>query len=99
VTSDVSPRLGAGNEPAREKADDLSLNEAHAAVEGFAFGVLLGRTDGGRAVLVAATAVLGLPDRAPLGIGLRTMCREPWWSLVGLAAGYGLGQRTAPADE
>ena len=93
VTSGASPRLAAGDESARETADGLSLNEAHAVVESFALGVLLGRVGDGRAAFVTAAAVAGLPDRAPVGIGLQTMCREPWWSLVGLAAGYVLGDR------
>ena len=99
MTSASTRRLDAGDDPARAAADGLSLNETHAAVEGFALGVLLGRAGSGRAILIAAAAVLGLPDRAPVGIGLQTMCREPWWSLAGLAVGYGLGQRTVSADE
>jgi len=90
-------RLDAGDDAARETVDGVSINELHAALLGIELGVLSGRTASPQAALLVAAISLAWPGRGP--IGLRTLAREPWWSLAGLAIGFVLGQRTAPADE
>lgn len=90
-------RLDAGDAPAHETLTGPSLNELHATLLGIELGVLSGRTASPRAALLVAAISLAWPGRGP--IGLRTLAREPWWSLAGLAVGFVLGQRTAPVDE
>ena len=90
-------RLDAGDDAARETVDSVSVNELHAALLGIELGVLSGRAESPRAALLVAAVSLAWPGHGP--IGLRTLAREPWWSLAGLAIGYVVGQRTVSADE
>lgn len=90
-------RLDAGDGAARETVDGVSVNELHAALLGIELGVLSGRTDSPRAALLVAAVSLAWPGGGP--IGLRTLRREPWWTLGGLAVGFVLGQRTMSADQ
>jgi hypothetical protein len=96
-TDRIDDRLDAGDASARETVDGVSINELHAALLGGELGVLSGRTDSPRAALLVAAISLAWPAGGP--VGLRTLRREPWWSLAGLAVGFVIGQRTAPADE
>ena len=97
MTDRVEQRLNAGDAPARETLTGPSVNELHAALLGGELGLLSGRTESPQAALLVAAVSLAWPGHGP--IGLRTLRREPWWSLAGLAVGFVLGQRTAPADE
>jgi len=98
VPPDVTDqRLNAGDVSAREALDGLSLNEFHAALLSIELGVLSGRTESPRVALLVAAVSLAWPGGGP--IGLRTLAREPWWSLAGLAVGFVFGQRTVSAEE
>jgi len=91
--SAADARFAAGDRPLRTAADGVSLNEAHAALEGVAVGWLAGRS--GREGVAVAAAVLALvwPARGP--IGLRALAREPWWALVGLVVGVAVGEQAS----
>jgi len=89
-------RLAAGDRPLFEAVDGVSLNEAHAALEGAAVGWLAAWSGRETVAVVAAVVAVGWPGRGP--IGLRTLRREPWWALVGLVVGVVVGERAAFAD-
>lgn len=89
-------RLAAGDQPLRATADEVSLNETHAALEGAAVGWLAAWS--GREGVAVAAAVVALAWPACGPIGLRTLAREPWWALVGLVVGVAVGERAAFSD-
>ena len=94
--SAADARFAAGDRPLRTAADGVSLNEAHAALEGAAVGWLAGRSGREELAVVAAVVAVGWPGRGP--IGLRALAREPWWALAGLVVGVAVGERAVSAD-
>jgi hypothetical protein len=95
VRQDVHPdgRLAAGDRPLFEGVDGVSVNEAHAALEGVTIGWLAAWSGREGMAVAAAVLALGWPARGP--IGLRALAREPWWALVGLVVGVAVGERAS----